>query len=320
MTRYLIRRLLQIVPMLLGIAVVSFLLIHLAPGDPIVALAGEYGNAAYYESMRAKFGLDRPVAEQLLIYLANVLRGDLGTSYTYGQPVTQVILSRLPATLLLMITAVAISSVIGIALGVLAARRPHSLGDVSISTLCLTGYAVPVFWLAQLLILFLALRLDLFPVQGMTSARHRYEGWQYATDVMRHMALPVAALTIQQLALTTRLTRTNLLEVLDQDFIRTAHAKGASGWRVLRSHALRNALLPVVTVIGGRVGFMFTGAVLTETVFAWPGIGRLLVNATLNRDYPVLMGLFLMVSVAVLFSNLITDLAYAFLDPRIRYD
>ncbi len=319
MTRYLVRRLLQIVPKLVGIAVVSFSLIHLAPGDPIVALAGEYGDAAYYAFMRAKFGLDRPLGEQLLIYLGNVLRGDWGISYTHGRPVIQVILSRLPATLLLMATALALSSTIGVLLGMLAARRPHSGRDLGIRVLCLVGYALPVFWSAQMLILLLALRLPLFPVQGMTTARYRYEGLEYVLDVARHMVLPVTAMTLHQLALITRLTRTNLLETLEADFVRTAYAKGLSGWRVLYGHALRNALLPVITVIGGRVGFMFTGAVLTETVFAWPGIGRLLVSATLNRDFPLLMGLFTMVSAAVLVSNLVTDLVYAWLDPRIRY-
>jgi peptide/nickel transport system permease protein len=318
-TRYLLRRLLQMVPMLVGIAVVSFFIIHLAPGDPIVALAGEYGDAAYYEYMRAKFGLDRSVPEQLLIYIANVLRGDLGTSYTYGQPVTRVILSRLPATLLLLATSLTLSTLIGIALGSLAARRPHSLRDFSISTLCLVGYAIPVFWLAQMLIIFLALRLDWLPVQGMTTARARYEGMEHLLDIARHMVLPVAALTVQELALTTRLTRTNMLEVLSQDYIQTARAKGLHERRMLVGHALRNALLPVVTVVGGRIGFMFSGAVLTETVFAWPGLGRLLISATLNRDFPILMGMFIMISVAVLIANLVTDLAYAFLDPRIRY-
>jgi peptide/nickel transport system permease protein len=318
-TRYLLRRLLQMVPMLVGIAVVSFFIIHLAPGDPIVALAGEYGDAAYYEYMRAKFGLDRSVPEQLLIYIANVLRGDLGTSYTYGQPVTRVILSRLPATLLLLATSLTLSTLIGIALGSLAARRPHSLRDFGISTLSLVGYAIPVFWLAQMLIIFLALRVDWLPVQGMTTARARYEGMEHILDIARHMVLPVAALTVQELALTTRLTRTNMLEVLSQDYIQTARAKGLQERRLLVGHALRNALLPVVTVVGGRIGFMFSGAVLTETVFAWPGLGRLLIAATLNRDFPILMGMFIMISVAVLIANLLTDLAYAFLDPRIRY-
>lgn len=319
MTRYVVRRLLQMVPTFVGITVISFLIIHLAPGDPIVALAGEYGDAGYYDAMRAKFGLDRPVGEQLLVYVGNVLRGDLGVSYTHGRPVLAVILSRLPATLLLMTTALVVSSILGVVLGTLAARRPHSLGDFSISTLSLLGYAVPVFWLAQMLILLFALRFDLLPVQGMTSARQQYEGLQYVQDVARHMFLPVMALVLQQLALTTRLTRTSLLDVLGEDFVRMAYAKGHAERYILRHHVLRNALLPVITVIGGRVGFMLTGAVLTETVFAWPGLGRLLIDATLNRDFPILMGLFLFTSFAVLISNLVTDLTYAYLDPRIRY-
>lgn len=316
---YVIRRVLQIVPVVIGIAVVSFLLIHLAPGDPIVALAGEHGDAAYYAFMRAKFGLDRSLGEQLLIFLVNVFRGDLGVSYTYGQPVLRVILDRLPATLLLMGTSLAASSVLGVLLGVLAARRPHSLQDFTISTLCLVGYAVPVFWLAQMLILFLAVRLNWLPVQGMTTARYEYEGLRYVLDVARHMILPVTALTIQQLVLITRLTRTNLLDVLNQDFILTAHARGLAPGHVMRSHALRNALLPVVTVVSGRIGFVFAGAVLTETVFAWPGLGRLLIAATLSRDFPILMGLFLCISLTVVIANLLADLLYTWLDPRIRY-
>ncbi len=214
MARYVVRRLLQFVPMLVGIAAVSFSLIHLAPGDPIVALAGEYGNAAYYESMRARFGLDRPLAEQLGVYLFRLARGDWGISYTYGQPVMTVILSRLPATLLLMGSALILSSVTGVALGLLAARRSHSSRDLGISALCLVGHAIPVFWLAQMLILFLALQAGLFPVQGMTTARQHYRGLAHILDVMHHMALPVLVLVVHQLALTARLTRTHLLEVM----------------------------------------------------------------------------------------------------------
>ncbi|MDQ4078766.1 MAG: ABC transporter permease, partial [Chloroflexota bacterium] len=228
--------------------------------------------------------------------------------------------ARCPATRLLRGTGFMLPSRWGGARVILPARPAHGVGDFSISTFTLVGHAMPVFWLAQMLILFFALRLDWLPVQGMTSARERYEGWQHVRDVLEHMILPVAALTVQQLALTTRLTRTSLLEVLSDDFIRTGYAKGLSERAVLLGHALPNALLPVVTVIGGRVGFLVTGAVLTETVFAWPGIGRLLVNATLDRDFPILMGLFLLVSVTVLLANLLTDLTYAYLDPRIRYE
>ena len=319
MTRYVLRRLLQVPTLLLGIIVFTFVLIHVAPGDPIVALAGEYGNAAYYEEMRAKFGLDRPLSEQLFIYLNNLLHGDLGYAYTYGQPVVQVILGRLPTTLLLMGTAFLLATIIGLGLGVLAAHRPYTFSDSSIMLLSLVGYALPVFWLAQLLIYVLALQMGWFPIHGMTSARERYTGFRLALDVGHHLVLPATALAVQQIALMSRLTRAGMLEALSEPYVLSARARGFVERRVLTRHALRNALLPVVTVLGGRIGFLFAGAVLTESVFAWPGLGRLLLDATLARDYPILMGLFILISVTVILANLVTDLVYAWLDPRISY-
>lgn len=319
MTHYLLRRLLQVPLLLLGIVVFTFILIHVAPGDPIVALAGEYGNEAYYEAMRAKFGLDRPLPEQLLTYLLNLARGDLGHSYTYGQPVTKVILARTPTTLLLVGVGLILSSFMGLGLGLLAARWPRTAVDTVVTIVLLIGYALPVFWLAQMMIYFLALKGGWFPIQGMTNARERYEGWQWVQDVAHHMALPVLALAVQQIALVGRLARSEMLDVLSQPFVLAARAKGLRQRRVFLSHALRNALLPIVTVIGGRIGFLFAGAVLTETVFAWPGLGRLLLEATQARDYPILMGMLLLVSVTVIFANLITDIVYAWLDPRITF-
>jgi peptide/nickel transport system permease protein len=319
MTRYLLRRLLQAPLLLLGIVVFTFILIHVAPGDPIVALAGEYGNQAYYEQMRAKFGLDRPLAEQLIIYLSNLMRGDLGHSYTYGQPVVHVILGRAPTTLLLMFTAFILATTTGIGLGVLAARRPYTFTDGSITLLSLLGYALPVFWLAQMMIYFLALHLGWFPVHGLTSARERYSGLRLILDVAHHLALPATALALQQIALVSRLTRAEMLETLQQPYVLAARARGFDERRVLTRHGLRNALLPVVTVVGGRIGFLFAGAVLTESVFAWPGLGRLLLDATQARDYPILMGMFILISLSVILANLVTDFVYAFLDPRIRY-
>ena len=319
MVTYLLRRLLQVPLILFGIVVFTFLLIHIAPGDPIVALAGEYGNAAYYEEMRAKFGLDRPLPEQLLTYLTNLAKGDLGHSYTYGQPVVQVILDRTPTTLLLMGTALILATPIGIGLGLVAASRPHGLLDTAVTILLLAGYALPVFWLAQMMIYAFALQGGWFPIQGLTNAREQYTGWPLVIDVAHHLALPAIALATQQIALVGRLTRSELLETLAQPYILVAHAKGLHRRRVLVSHALRNALLPVVTVIGGRIGFLFAGAVLTETVFAWPGLGRLLLDATLARDYPILMGMLILVSLTVVLANLVTDVAYAWLDPRITF-
>jgi peptide/nickel transport system permease protein len=313
------RRLAQAMPLLLAVAVLTFLLIELAPGDPIVALAGEDGDAAYYAMMRDRFGLDRPLGERFAVYLGRVLRGDLGFSYRLQQPAVSAVLGRLPATLLLIGPALLLSTAIGLALGVLAARRPHSLSDTVVSAVSLLGHAVPVFWLAQMLLLVFAYRLEAFPVQGMRDVRLDPQGLAGVLDVARHMVLPVTALTVQFLAPIARVARASLIDVLGQDYVRTAVAKGLQGRAVVGKHALRNALLPVVTVIGAQVGFMFSGAVLTETVFAWPGLGRLLLSAMLARDLAIVSSMFLLLTVAVVVSTLLVDLLYAALDPRIRY-
>jgi peptide/nickel transport system permease protein len=317
--RYLLRRLAQVLPAVAGIVVVAFVVIHAAPGDPVLALAGQHGDAGYYAFIRAKFGLDRPLPEQLFVYAANLVRGDLGVSYVHGRPVAAVVLERLPATLLLMTTALVASSIAGVLLGVTAARRAERPADLAVRLAALLGYATPSFWLAQVAALTLALGTGLFPVHGMTDARQAWSGWRYAADVAHHLALPALVLAANELALTTRLVRTGVLEALATDYIRTARAKGLPEPAVTR-HALRNALLPVVTVIGGRTGMLFTGAVLVETVFAWPGLGQLLLSSVQTRDMPVLLGMFLLVSLAVILTNLVTDLVYTWLDPRIRYE
>jgi peptide/nickel transport system permease protein len=317
--RYLLRRLLQVVPAVAGIVLLAFVVVHTAPGDPVVALGGEHGDEAYYAFIRAKFGLDRPLPEQLLTYVTSVIRGDLGQSFVHGRPVAHVVAERLPSTLLLMGSALALSSVIGILLGIFAARRVDRPADLAVRTTALLGHAMPSFWLAQLAAITLALGTGLFPVQGITDPRQAWTGWRHALDVLHHLALPALVLAAGELALTTRLTRTGVLEALGTDYARTARAKGLSERAVVR-HALRNALLPVVTVIGGRAGMLFTGAVLVETVFAWPGLGQLMLSSILTRDIPVLLGLFVLVSVAVIAANLFTDLAYAWLDPRVRYE
>ena len=319
MSLYLLRRLFQIVPMLLGIGTMTFLLIHLAPGDPIVALSGEFSTAEYQRQLEAYYGLDRPLIEQYGRYIFNLVRGNLGTSFYFKESVVTVILDRLPATLLLLVPSIFLSSTIGIWLGTISAIRRHSAFDFGIITTALTSYAVPIFWFAQILLLIFALQLDWFPVQGMRDVRADYTGWRLWLDTGHHMILPVVTMTSQQLALIVMLTRSGLFNELQLDYVRTAQAKGLPPRLVQRRHALRNALLPVVTVIGGRIGFLFAGAVLTETVFAWPGLGRLVVSASINRDQPLILGLFLFISLAVLLANLITDMVYAKLDPRIAY-
>jgi peptide/nickel transport system permease protein len=307
------------VPLVLGVLMITFTLIHLAPGDPLAVLAGDGGDAAYYAEQRARYGLDRPLPEQLGRYILAIGHGDFGFSFSYQQPVFQVILSRVPATLLLMGTALALSTSLGLLLGVVTATRPHTLLDHGVAAVTLTAYSMPVFWLGQLLVIAFAVRLGLFPVQGMVSVREGYTGWRHVLDVARHLALPALTLALPQLALTARLTRTSLREILVEDYVNVARAKGLAERSVLWSHALRNALLPLVTVLGGHISVVLTGAALTETIFAWPGLGRLLLDAALKRDYPLLMAIFLLVSVTVVVTNLITDLIYTTLDPRVRY-
>ncbi|MGI8550873.1 MAG: ABC transporter permease [Dehalococcoidia bacterium] len=318
MSRYLLRRLVQVVPLLAGVITLSFILIHAAPGDPATYLAGDSASADYLKFVRHRFELDRPLPQQYLTYVVRLLHGDLGRSFTQGAPVAALILERLNATLLLLSSATVVSTVLGIGMGIIAARRPHSLIDGAISLLTLSGSSMPVFWLGQILLLVFSLELGWLPTQGMTDVRQSLTGLPHLLDILRHLILPVTALTLQQFALIVRLTRTGMIEVLERDWITAARARGLSERLVVLRHALPNALLPVTTLIGTQVGFWLSGAVLTETVFGWPGLGRLTLDATLARDYPVLLGILIAVSVAVVLANLTTDLVYTLLDPRVR--
>lgn len=317
--RFLVRRAAGALVLILILIVVNFLLIHLAPGDPVHLLAGQSGDEKYYEFIRAKFGLDRSLGAQLWVYLTSIVRGDFGYSLGYQQPVVAVIGSRLPATLLLMLSAVSLSSVAGVTLGVESARRENGFFDRGANTLALLGYSIPSLSIGHLLLIVFALRLGLFPAQNMTSAGQELTGLDRALDVLSHLVLPATTLALVFVAQLMRLTRTAMLNVLGEGFITTARAKGLSERRVVYGHALRNAMLPVVTVIGNDFGMLLGGAVFVETVFAWPGLGRLMTDALAMRDYPVLMGLFLFVSVGIVAINFITDLTYAALDPRVGY-
>ena len=317
--RFFIRRIVQSLILILILIIVNFLLIHLVPGDPVHLLAGQSGDEKYYEFIRAKFGLNQPLATQLWIYLSSVVRGDLGYSLGYQQSVTSVIFTRVPATLLLTTSAVLVSSIAGVVLGVEAARRENSVIDRSINAFALVGYSVPAFSVGHLLLILFALRLGLFPTQNLSSATQELTGLAYGLDVLSHLVLPVTTLAVVYIAQIMRLTRTSMLTVLGENFIVAARAKGLSEGRVLYGHALRNALLPIVTVVGHDFGMLLSGAVLVETVFAWPGLGRLMIDALAMRDYPVLMGLFLMISVSVILVNFTVDMTYSALDPRIRY-
>lgn len=319
---YVLRRLAQALVTLVGVLLVTFVLVQLAPGDAADTLAeGSAGGAEYTQQLRADLRLDRPLVEQLGAYAVRVLSGDLGTSFTQqGRTVTGLIGEYLPATLLLMGTAVALSSATGIALAIRAAKRPHGPFDSVVGMAALLGFAVPGFWLGQMAILVLALQLGLFPIGGMADARVHYTGFAQVGDVVTHLSLPVLVLATAEVAMVFRITRNGVLRERQKDYARTALAKGLRPDRVLSEHVLRNALLPLVTLLGARVGLLFSGAVLVERLFFWPGMGTLLINAAAERDRPLVLGIVLVVSFALILANLLTDLVYARIDPRIRYD
>ncbi|MCW5625662.1 MAG: ABC transporter permease [Burkholderiales bacterium] len=318
--RYTLRRLAQAIPIVLGIAVFNFLLLQLAPGDAVDVLVGEAGGATpeYIAALKTRFGLDQPVPVQLGHYLWNVARLDLGYSFRHNQTVVQLILSRLPATLLLMVTAIIVAFASGIFLGVAAARRVNRPLDTIISVGALLAYATPIFWIGLMMILLFSVHLGWLPSTGLRTLGTDLGGIDLVLDVARHMILPTAALALFYLALYTRLMRASMLEVYGLDFITTARAKGVPERTVAYRHVLRNALLPMVTMLGLQVGSMLGGSVLVETVFGWPGLGRLAFEAVFQRDHNLLLGILLLSSGLVVMVNIVVDLLYAVLDPRIE--
>ena len=292
---FFVRRLLQGVATLLVIAVINFVLIRMAPGDPAMVMAGEAGSGdeLFLQQLRERFDLDRPLPEQLASYLAHLMHGDLGESYRQQQPVLDLILERLPATLLLTGTALVISLVLGVSLGVWSSARVGTWKDSAISALATLFYATPLYWLALVAVLVFSLWLPWLPPYGQTTVGAGYTGMAHVLDVAHHLVLPTMVLAMFYMAIYARMTRASMLEVASQDFVRVARAKGLSPGRIQRAHVLRNALLPVVTMAGLQAGAMVGGAVLIETVFAWPGIGRLLFDALAQRDYSLLLGTFL---------------------------
>lgn len=317
--RYLATRLLQLVPTALGIVIVAFVMVHAAPGDPILALAGEHGDAAYYAFMRDRFGLDRSLPEQLVTFVRRVGAGDLGVSYLHGRSTMSVIMERVPATLLLTGTALVLSTAAGLALGVHGGTRLGRPSDLIGTSATLLLAAAPVFLVGQLALIGLAFHWRLFPVGGLRTAGADLTGVAAILDVARHLVLPALVLATAEVATVARLTRRTLATELASDHVRTARAKGLRARAVIARHAMRRVFLPVLTVIGGRIGHVLGGAVVVEFVFSWPGIGRLLLSSTQTRDTPVLLGLFLVIAASVVVVNLLTDLGYAALDPRIRY-
>jgi len=312
---FIAKRMLSALPLLLGVVVVNFLLIQLAPGDPITVLVGDNPvSEEYLNQIRAEFGLDKPVWEQLWIYVVQILHGNLGTSYSRHQPVTELLLDRAGNTLKLTLTAILLATVVGGLLGVLAARFRGRPIDAGTQTVTLLGFSVPEFWLGQILILLFAVNLQWLPSGGAYSIRTGDAGF-FAT--LNYLILPAVALSFRYVALISRMTRASLLEVSNADFVTAARARGLSDGGILRRHTLKNAAPPVITVIGYNFGFILGGSVMIETVFSWPGIGRLLYESIGSRDYPVLIGILLVISVTVVIANLITDIVHMLIDPRV---
>lgn len=318
---FLLRRLGYGLLVMFGVVVLNFLLIRLAPGDPAVVIAGEMGGATeeMLASIREEYGLNKPLPVQLWIYVSGMLTGDLGESFFFNQPVARLIADRIGPTILLVISALLMSTVLGVFLGVLAARKPNGLMSAFVAVFATVGYAVPVFWTGIMLIILFASTFPIFPVEGMASVKLREAPVIIqALDVAHHLILPAFTLALIYLAQYARLSRASMLEVLGSDYIRTARAKGASERSVLFKHALRNASLPILTVAGLQFGNLISGALLVETVFNWPGMGRLAFDSILRRDYPTILGVLFFASAMVVIANILTDISYRIADPRLR--
>ncbi len=333
MLRFLLTRLSLVIPTFFGMTLLAFFLIRLVPGDPIETLAGERGiDPVRHEMLRKEYGLDRPIMVQYGIYISRVLHGDLGKSMITQAPVLSEFGALFPATIELALCAIIFALVVGIPAGIIAAVRRNSIFDHGVMGVSLTGYSMPIFWWGLLLILLFSVQLGWTPVSGRISVQYFIEpvtgfltidallsGEKGAfKSAVSHLILPTIVLGTQPLAIIARMTRSAMLEVLGEDYIRTARAKGLSTIRVIAVHALRNALIPVVTVIGLQVGVLFTGAILTETIFSWPGVGKWLIEAISRRDYPVLQGGVLLLGLIVMAVNLLVDVTYGVINPRIR--
>jgi len=318
--RVVLRRVVRTLPVLLGIATLNFIILHLAPGDVVDVLAGESGASTpeYMAALRHEFGLDLPLYEQFLRYLTNLLQLHFGFSYRQNQPVLNLFIDRLPATLLLMLTAMALAIVIGTLLGMIAARRPHSWLDHGVSVLVLISYAVPSFWFGLMAIVVFSVHLHWLPSGGMVTIGANLSGPALLLDLTRHLVLPASTLAIFYLAVYARLVRGTLLQLHGAEFIRAARAKGAGEWRVAINHALRNVLAPLATMAGFQLASLLSGAVLVESVFSWPGLGRLAFDAILARDFNLLLGVLFISSVLVTLLNMGTDALCVLLDPRME--
>jgi len=333
MRRYILKRLLMLIPILLGVSVIVFFLIYLTPGDPARIIAGEHASAQTLEEIRQKWGLDKPLPEQYFIWLSKAIRGNLGRSIATHNFVALEIWARFPNTVELTIIAMAIALLIGIPAGIISATKQYSVFDYASMIGALFGISMPVFWLGLMLMFLFGLVLDWFPISGrldtgiiLRKITDFYiidsiltRNWPALKSILGHIILPALALGTIPMAMIARMTRSSMLEVIRQDYIRTERAKGLSEKAVIYKHALKNALIPIVTVVGMNFGLLLGGAILTETVFAWPGLGRYAVEAVYARDYPAIQGSVLFIAAAFVVVNLITDIIYAYVNPRIRY-
>ncbi len=307
MGTYIIRKSLMVVPILIGIATITFLLSFVfVPGDPVRIAMGQHADPDTIEMIREEMGLNDPLYVQYFRYIGRLFRLDLGRSYTGRRPVLDMVLERLPATAKLAGMAMLIAVILGVTAGIISAIKPYSIWDYLFMTLAMVGVSMPVYWLGLILIWIIALNFNLLPVGG-------YGSWQ-------HLILPAIALGSRQAARIARMTRSSMLEVMGKDYIKTARAKGLSEKIVVIKHALRNSFIPVITVIGTQLGYLLGGAVLTEKTFSWPGVGRLAVDAVMKRDFPLIQGTVLFLAAIFIIVNLLVDLSYGLLDPRIRYD
>lgn len=321
MKRYIGKRILTGLVVVMISVCVNFVLIRLAPGDPITILAGtENPNPEMIESLKATYGLDKSIPEQFVFFVSNLVQGNLGYSYISNQPVTKIIGDKLLPTLLLTFSALVISSLLGIYAGVRSARKPGSLLDRFLCSITYVFDSIPSFWLGLMLILLFASTLKIFPTSGMLDMRQNYTGFKKILDIMHHLFLPVLTLVIVQFPYYFRITRSSVIQTMSEDFITTFRATGMSEKQIFNKYILKNAILPTITVVGMSVAFLFSGAALVETIFGWPGMGRLLISAIGSRDYQVLTGIYFVLSVSVAVTMIVVDLLYSVADPRIKYE
>ncbi|MGG7165741.1 ABC transporter permease [Clostridium ihumii] len=319
MTKYIFKRILIAIGVLFGVSVIIFSLVHMQPGNPYTSMIDPTVPPEVIKEMLTKIGYYDPIHIKYIKWISRALRGDLGYSIQYGQPVLQVINSRIWNTVLLSSFALIISTILGIIIGIISAIKKNTLFDYVTTVFSFIGISIPAFFFGLLLIKIFAFDFPILPVSGMKTLGEDYTGIKNALDVLKHMILPGLVLALLQSAAFVRYTRSSMLEVLDKDYIRTAKAKGLTKKKSILKHGVKNALIPLVTIICMQIPFIFSGALLTETIFVWPGIGRLNYDAVLNRDYPLIMGILMILSIIILLSNLLADILYAVIDPRIKY-